>query len=114
MSMIKRRVNLWAWLWIVLGVLYFFVPLIATLNFSLRAKRGVLSLTAYQNVFADPKFFETFVFSLEMAVLTIFVSLLLIVPTAYWVHLRVPRLRPLVEFVTLMPFVVPAIVLVFG
>jgi putative spermidine/putrescine transport system permease protein len=41
-------------------------------------------------------------------------SLLIIVPTAYWVRLRAPRLRPLVEFVTLMPFVVPPIVLVFG
>jgi putative spermidine/putrescine transport system permease protein len=112
--MTKRRINLWAWLWIALGVLYFLLPLIGTLNFSLRAKRGVLSLTAYENVFKDPKFFETFSFSLEMAVLTIVVSLLLIVPTAYWVQLRLPRLRPVIEFITLMPFVVPAIVLVFG
>ena len=35
-------------------------------------------------------------------------------PTAYWVHLRMPRSRSAVEFVTLMPFVIPAIVLVFG
>ena len=49
-----------------------------------------------------------------MAVLTIVVSLVLIVPTAYWIRLRLPRLRPVVEFITLMPFVVPAIVLVFG
>ena len=49
-----------------------------------------------------------------MAVLTIIFSLLLVVPTAYWVHLRVPRMRPVVEFITLMPFVIPAIVLVFG
>jgi putative spermidine/putrescine transport system permease protein len=41
-------------------------------------------------------------------------SLLLVVPTAYWVQLRLPKLRPYVEFVTLMPFVVPAVVLIFG
>ena len=35
-------------------------------------------------------------------------------PTAYWVQLRLPRLRPVIEFITLLPFVVPAIVLVFG
>ena len=46
--------------------------------------------------------------------MTIVVSLLLVVPTAYWVHLRLPKARPFVEFVTLMPFVVPAVVLVFG
>lgn len=112
--MTKKRTNLWAWLWIVLGVLYFTLPLIGTLNFSLRAKRGVLSLAAYESVFSDPRFYSTFLFSLEMAVATIIVSLLLIVPTAYWVHLRLPQLRPVIEFITLLPFVVPAIVLVFG
>ena len=46
--------------------------------------------------------------------ITIIVSLLIIVPTAYWVRLKVPRLRPIVEFVTLMPFVIPPVILVFG
>src|ERR1044071_3388971 len=81
-----KRTSFWAWLWIVLGVLYFFVPLLATLNFSLRAKRGVLSLTAYQNVFNDSQFYQTFTFSVEMAVLTIIISALLIFPTAYWIQ----------------------------
>jgi len=109
-----KRKSLWSWLWIGLGVMYFLVPLLATLNFSLRAQRDTLSLTAYQNVFEDSRFFETFTFSLEMAVLTIVVSVLLIFPTAYWIQLRLPRLRPVMEFITLLPFVVPAIVLVFG
>ena len=39
---------------------------------------------------------------------------LIIVPTAFWVRLKVPRLRPVVEFITLLPFVIPPIVLVFG
>src|SRR6266496_6321299 len=109
-----RKSQIWAWLWIILGVGYFFTPLLATLLFSLREKKNELGFTAYANVFNDPRFLSTFTFSLEMAVLTIVVSLWLIVPTAYWVHLRVPRLRPVVEFITLLPFVVPAIVLVFG
>jgi putative spermidine/putrescine transport system permease protein len=111
---IMRRTSFWAWLWIILGIGYFFTPLLATLLFSLRAKRNELGFTAYANVFSDSRFFETFTFSLEMAVLTIVVSLLLIVPTAYWVHLRLPRLRAVIEFITLLPFVIPAIVLVFG
>ena len=41
-------------------------------------------------------------------------SIGLLMPTAYWVRLRVPRARPFVEFVTLLPFVIPPIVLVFG
>lgn len=109
-----KRFPIFSWLWIILGAIYFLLPLYGTLDFSLRKVRGVLSLAAYQSAFADPLFVKTFVFSNEMAVLTIIVSLLLIVPTAYWVHLRLPRLRPVVEFVTLLPFVIPAIVLVFG
>ena len=42
------------------------------------------------------------------------VGVLLVVPTAYWVQLRLPRLRPVVEFITLLPLVIPAIVIVFG
>jgi len=109
-----RKTSVWAWAWLLLGALYFALPLYATLDFSLRARRGVLSLAAYELVFANPRFRETFVFSLEMAALTILLSTALLVPTVYWVHLRVPRARPLVEFITLLPFVVPAIVHVFG
>lgn len=110
----KRKFNLWAWFWIVLGALYFFVPLYGALDFSLRERRGVLSLQAYQNVLNDPRFRASFTYSSLIALATIVVGMLLIVSTAYWVQLRLPQARPIVEFVTLLPFVVPAIVLVFG
>lgn len=109
-----RRGSLWAWLWISLGIIYFFLPLVGTFMFSLRARKDTLSFLAYENVFKDPKFWETFSFSALMAVFTIIVSLLLIVPTAYWVQLKLPRLRPIIELMTLLPFVIPTIVLVFG
>ena len=110
----KKKINFWAWFWIVLGALYFLVPLYGTFIFSLHEKIGGLSFQAYQNVLADPRFRDSFTYSALMALATIVVGLLLIVPTAYWVHLRLPQIRPLIEFITLMPFVVPAIVLVFG
>ncbi len=109
-----RRFAFWSWLWFALGVLYFLLPLYGTLDFSLRMQRGTLSLLAYQKALSDPQFIRSFTFSVQMALLTIVVGLLLIVPTAYWVHLRLPGLRPVVEFLTLLPFVIPAVVLVFG
>ncbi|HWQ12950.1 MAG TPA: ABC transporter permease subunit [Roseiflexaceae bacterium] len=109
-----RRPSFWPWIWIGIGAVYFLVPLAATVQFSLQAKKGELSLAAYERVLQDPKFFASFGFSLQTALATILVSALLIVPTAYWVQLRLPRLRPVVEFITLLPFVVPAVVLVFG
>ena len=51
---------------------------------------------------------RAFGYSLVVAIVTIIVSVVLIVPTAYWVRLRLPRLRPVVEFITLLPFVIPA------
>lgn len=109
-----RRVNLWSWLWYILGAAYFLVPLFATLQFSLLAKKGELGFTAYRNVLSSPDFFRSFAFSAQAALLTIVISTALLVPTIYWVQLRLPRLRPLIEFITLLPIVVPAVVLVFG
>jgi putative spermidine/putrescine transport system permease protein len=106
--------SFWSWVWIALGTLYFVLPLIATFDFSLRAKKGTLSFLAYQNVFKDPNFWHTIGFSLEIAVFTIIVSILLVTPTAYWIRFKLPQLRPMLEFISVLPFVVPAIVLVFG
>jgi putative spermidine/putrescine transport system permease protein len=101
-------------LWFGLGMIYFFIPLVATFLFSLRGKKGVLGFAAYQHVFADPQFLKTFTFSLEMAALTVLIGLVLIVPTAIWVHLKVPSAKPLMDFLALMPFVIPPIILAFG
>jgi putative spermidine/putrescine transport system permease protein len=102
------------WLAIILGAIYFLVPLIATFEFSLRMRRGVYSFDAYEIVLADPKFQASFGYSALIALATIVLGVLLVVPTAYWIELRLRKLRPLVEFITLLPLVIPAIVLVFG
>jgi putative spermidine/putrescine transport system permease protein len=109
-----QKTSFWSWLWLAIGVVYFFLPLFATFEFSLRATRGVYSFTAYQEALGDPEFIKAFSFSGLLAIATIIIGFLLIVPTAYWVQLRLPRLRPIVEFITLAPFVIPAIILVFG
>jgi putative spermidine/putrescine transport system permease protein len=77
-------------------------------------RRGEYSFDAYRVVLADPNFQATFGYSTLIALCTIVLGVLLVVPTAYWIQLRLPRLRPLVEFITLLPLVIPAIVIVFG
>ncbi len=109
-----RQIPFWSWLWFILGALYFILPLYATLNFSLRMERDVIGFKAYIRAFEDPEFLQTFFYSIGLAVMTIIASIILIVPTAYWIRLRLPEARRIVEFITLMPFVVPAIILVFG
>ena len=110
----KQPSRLGAWIAMLIGASYFLIPLIGTFEFSLRMRRGEYSFDAYRVVFADPQFQATFGYSIMMAVITIIVGILLVVPTAYWVQLRLPKLRPLVEFITLLPLVIPAIVIVFG
>jgi len=109
-----KRSTVWGWFWVILGVLYLVIPLWGAFDFSLRAERDVIGFAAYARAFADDDFWRTFIFSNQMALISIVISVLLIVLTAYWVQLKLPQLRPIVEFITLLPFVIPAIILVFG
>jgi putative spermidine/putrescine transport system permease protein len=102
----------WAWVVFLLGAAYFILPLVGTFMHSIKTRPDIF--LAYRQVFADPRFGGGLLYSFIVGVITIGLSLLIIVPTAYWVRLKVPRLRPVVEFVTLMPFVIPPVVLVFG
>ena len=101
---------------LLLGAAYFLLPLIATLLFSLRnANTGhCCSLSAYGEIVHDQQFWSTIKVSFRLALETIVVGLLLFVPTIYWVHLKLPRLRPVVGFLALVPFVIPPIILVVG
>lgn len=106
--------RLWAWGALAFGLLYFILPLVGMTEFSLKMRRGEYSFDAYAKVLADPRFQETFSYSVVMALFTIAFGVLLVVPTAYWVRLKLPAARPYIEFVTLLPLVIPAIVIVFG
>jgi putative spermidine/putrescine transport system permease protein len=108
------RFNFWAIFWAVMGMLYFFVPLYGTLDFSLRMQKGTLSFEAYQIVLSDPRFLESFRYSVIMGIITVIFSVLLFLPTTYWIYLRLPKIKPAVEIITILPFVIPVIVYVFG
>jgi putative spermidine/putrescine transport system permease protein len=109
-----KRSRLWAWIVFAVGASYFLLPLLATIKFSLEIRKSGWTLDAYTNVFADPRFQATFGYSLFIALCTVLVGIFIVVPAAYYVRLRAPQLRPVIEFVTLLPLIVPAIVLVFG
>jgi hypothetical protein len=100
----------WAWLVFGLGAAYFIVPLAATFEFSLRMRRGEYSFDAYASVFADPYFASSFTYSVVVGLFTIVVGIFVVVPAVYFVRLRMPWLRPFMEFITLLPLVIPALV----
>ena len=57
---------------------------------------------------------ESFRYSTIMGILTVLLSILIFVPTVYWIYLKVPQARPIVEIITILPFIIPVIVFVFG
>lgn len=101
-------------IWLLIGAMYFLIPLLATLVFSLNVGGGKYGLSGYTHILGDPMFRQSIWFSFKLAIGTIVVSTVLIVPTVYWVRLRFPRLRPVIDFISVLPFVVPPIVLVIG
>ncbi|HVO41949.1 MAG TPA: hypothetical protein VMT34_04975 [Aggregatilineales bacterium] len=118
-----RRTSRLSWLWLVLVGIFMLAPLLATLQLSLQAemRSGVpISLKAYVDAVSNPRGIPTFdfighlSFSFFAALLTIVISTLLLVPTAYWTQLKLPFLIPVMEFLTLLPIVIPVVVLVFG
>jgi putative spermidine/putrescine transport system permease protein len=112
----SRRIAPSAVVWLLLAAVYFLVPLVATLLFSLKNETTgkCCAVSTYGTTIHDPEFWRSLKISSLLAVETIAVSLALFVPTIYWVHLKLPRLRPVVAFLALIPFVVPPIVMVVG
>lgn len=116
MALRRPRMSISAMLWLLLAALYFLLPLVATFLFSLRSIKtnACCSLAAYGFVIHNGDFWHTLRVSFVLALEVIVISLILFVPTIYWVHLKLPRLRPLIAFLALIPFVVPPIVMVVG
>jgi putative spermidine/putrescine transport system permease protein len=112
----RTRIAPSAVLWLLVGAAYFLLPLLATLIFSLRSSTTGSCCTGanYGEIFRDPELWRSLKQSFILSLETIVVSLALLIPTVYWVHLKLPRLRPLIGFLALVPFVVPPIILVVG
>ncbi|MBW6435430.1 ABC transporter permease subunit [Actinoplanes hulinensis] len=94
---------------------FFLLPLIAMVEFSTRDPETWPLLLDWPRLAEEyPALAEGILASLAQAALTSVLMLVLLVPTAIWVRLRLPRLRRVVEFLCLLPLTIPAIVLVVG
>lgn len=100
---------------------FFLLPLYAMLDFTTRLPNGTRTGATWQQLIDPtamsenyPELVDGIVTSLLLTVFTVLLMLLLLLPTMIWVRLRVPKVRKIVEFVSLLPLTVPAIVLVVG
>lgn len=95
--------------------LFFLFPLYAMADFSTRNLiAGGRTLRAWQNLVADEALYQAIVISLMLAVFTVVLMLVILVPTMIWVRLRAPWAKGIVEFLCLLPLTIPALVIVVG
>ena len=112
----RRRPRLRAWRGVVLVLAgaYFLLPLYAGLRFSFQDDAGHWSTYAVAAIPHQTGFTAAFYLSLRLAAVTTVLTMVLMVPTATYVHLKLPKMRRLLEFVTILPIVIPPIVLILG
>ena len=116
-----RRQRVLRWLVVAVLSVLFLLPLFAMLEFTTRGAGGKLSWDTWRVFFNWRLLGETYPVlwagmkaSFGLVLLSVLLTLVLLVPTVVWVHLRLPRLRRLIEFLCLLPLTIPAIVLVVG
>ncbi|WP_440711178.1 ABC transporter permease [Herbiconiux sp. YIM B11900] len=109
--------------WVIVGVIgaLFLVPIVAMIEFTLRkGLDGGYDFSRWAAVFGGQltgeykPIFTGLGNSLILAVATVAVMLVLLVPTMVLVRIRFPQLQRVLEFVCLLPITIPAIVIVVG
>jgi putative spermidine/putrescine transport system permease protein len=102
----RRRVPVWRWIVLLVAAVYFLVPLYGALKFS--------GWSAFGQVISQPGFGTSLWLSVRLAIVTTLITLALMLPTTVYVHLRLPKMRRLLESITIVPIVIPPVVLVIG
>jgi putative spermidine/putrescine transport system permease protein len=102
----RRSFPVWRWVILLLAGVYFLIPLYAALRFA--------GLKAFPDIFKQAGFTDAISLSLRLAVVTTILTLVLMVPTTVYVHLRLPQVRRSMEGITILPIVIPPIVLIIG
>jgi putative spermidine/putrescine transport system permease protein len=98
-------------------VLYLVLPLFSTVLFSLATvwSKTILpegyTLNAYRESLNDPQILRGIQRSLTATVATLFIGLALVVPALLWVHLRAPKFKRWLEFLAIVPWALPGVVL---
>jgi putative spermidine/putrescine transport system permease protein len=115
------RLNLFRYVVFTIFGAFIILPLLALLRMSLEpaAGNGGWSIAAWKQIVSygvvgTPSLISRVVITLELAVITGAVTMVLLVPTMIWIKLRVPWISRTVEFLCLLPLTIPAIALVVG
>src|ERR1700750_2617514 len=103
---VVKGATIWRWVVLLVAVVYFLLPLWAALRFA--------GISAFGSVISEPGFTTSLALSVRLAVITTLITIALMLPTTVYVHLRLPKLRRLLEGITILPIVIPPVVLIVG
>ena len=110
----RSPLRLWRGAVLVVAAGYFLIPIYAGLRFSFEDDAGHFSFYAVRQIPSQSGFSEAFWLSARLAAVTAVLTMVLMVPTATYVHLKLPKMRRVLDFVTILPIVIPPIVLILG
>ncbi len=120
----RRWARLGPNLLLITAAVYFLFPFISMLRFSMQRipmvdlgwhtlfRRWTTSTLA--EAFHSAGFGDALTLSLKLALGTVIGTLVLLVPTALYVRLKLPEARSVVELLSVLPYVVPPIAIVAG
>jgi putative spermidine/putrescine transport system permease protein len=111
----RRRPRIARGLVLFAAAVYFLLPLYAGLKIGFENAEGRFApLSTLQSISQQADLSPAFWLSMRLAGLATLFTLVLMVPTTIYVHLRLPRLRRTMDLVTILPIVFPPIVYVLG
>ena len=110
----RGRPEVWRVTIFVLAAVFFLGPLAAAFKYSLQQDKGGYGFANYSEIVKNHEVRSTLVTSLEIAVISAAIVILLMLPTVVWVRLKKPKATTVMEFTTLLPIVIPPVVMAAG
>ena len=110
----RERPRAWRLVILIVAFVFYVIPFAAAVKYSLVQTDGSFGFSNYSAIISNGDVRNSLYTSLEIAAITAFVVIALILPTVVLVRLRLPKLTLLLEGVTILPLVVPPIVIAAG
>lgn len=110
----REKPRIWRIVIFVLAAIFFLVPLGAAFKYSLQQDSGGYGFANYGEIINNKDVRSPLVTSLEIAGISAAIVILLMLPTVVWVRLKKPKATAAMELITLLPIVIPPVVMAAG
>jgi putative spermidine/putrescine transport system permease protein len=110
----RQGIRWWRVIILALAAVFFLAPIASAIGFALEGDNGGITFANFGAFVSNGGVRSALLTSLEIGGLTMVVVIALMVPTVIFVRLRMPRLTLVLESVTILPIVIPPVVMAAG